>query len=57
MCVQDHGADRKYQRNTQALCGEQERGAHFHQTMRREYYLITLMGLKEAGEIHHDLQW
>ncbi|MBE0524743.1 MAG: hypothetical protein IBX40_10480 [Methanosarcinales archaeon] len=23
----------------------------------REYHLITLMGLREAGERHHDLQW
>ena len=23
----------------------------------REYHLITLMGLKEAGERHHDKQW
>ena len=30
---------------------------HFHQDKRREYYLITLMGLKEAGEKHFDLRW
>jgi len=23
----------------------------------KEYHLITLMGLREAGERHHDLQW
>ncbi|MBW6518465.1 MAG: hypothetical protein K0A89_08195 [ANME-2 cluster archaeon] len=23
----------------------------------REYHLIPLMGLREAGERHHDLQW
>ena len=23
----------------------------------REYHLITLMGLREAGERHHDPQW
>ncbi|MCL7413389.1 MAG: hypothetical protein M8353_07200 [ANME-2 cluster archaeon] len=31
MCDQDHEADRQYQRDAQALCGEQEEVAYFQQ--------------------------
>jgi len=36
MCAQDHEADRQYQRYAQALCGEQEERAYFHQPEDKE---------------------
>ena len=36
MCAQDLEADRQYQRDAAALCGEQEEGGYFHQRENRE---------------------
>jgi hypothetical protein len=87
-CAQGHEADRQYQRNAAALCGQQEEGHifingrggnrltlwHFEKIIDnwarllniqklqsikpsgREYHQITLIGLREVGERHHDMQ-
>ena len=64
MCAQDHEADRQYQcsemlRHFEKMIDKWARLLNIQKLQSikssgREYHLITLMGLREVGERHHD---